>query len=423
MSGHSRVAQRLESPAEWQSRIQTGAETMDWRTRAAWLRLLVSHRWTYVVGLAGVALSVATFSFQSLTTGVAAVIGLATGVAGVIGDRRAWTRAKGDLLVHPAGGRRMQTWGLAGDLARAGYELDRTDPASVHAPEVNRALREGADADIELLQRKPPERPSGLCSAVILRRHFRSGAVLFNGAKVSQLDDLRLVDGRLQPVRFRESRYFDGLLTNEFAGLEVRGRGGQQLFRGDSLFMEDGKVLSLAQSSASNAVGVSTLALTRDNVLVISRQGERSAVSAGLLAPSGSGSADWADARGTKSLRAFLVRVAERELLEECGLDAATTRSTQVLAYARLLHRGGKPEFYCFTWLGVPYAAISVRRQERGLMFEHEALRIDEPQAFRADMAAFFRRHRASLSPVLRSHAHFLDEALEAGWSPVKPDS
>jgi 8-oxo-dGTP pyrophosphatase MutT (NUDIX family) len=192
------------------------------------------------------------------------------------------------------------------------------------------------------------------------------------------------------------------------------------MFAGDSLFVADGKVLSLAQSSGSNAVGVSTLALTSDDVLVISRQGERSAVSASLLAPSGSGSADWADARRAAGLRDFLVRVAERELREECGLPRDTPMTSQVLAYARLLHRGGKPEFYCFTQLEVPYAEIRVRRQERALMFEHEALRIDEPHLIRKQLARFFREHESSLSPVLQSHARFFDEALAAGWSPFQ---
>jgi 8-oxo-dGTP pyrophosphatase MutT (NUDIX family) len=390
----------------------------NWRTRIAWLRLLIRHRWTYLVGLVGVGLSVATFSLQSVGTGIAAVVGLLAGVLGVMGDRRAWGEAQRELLVRPADDRSSDDWVLSGELLRAGYVLDRAQPASIHAPEVNRALRQGADASIELLRRQAPERPGALCSAVILRRHFRSDAVLFNAAKVSQLDDLQLVGGVLQSVRLRESRYFDGLVTNEFAGLEIQGLGGHAVFNGDSLFVENGKVLPLAQSSSSNAVGMSTLALTRDNVLVISRQGARGAVSAGLLAPSGSGSADWADARQATSLRDLVVRVAERELVEECGLPAGARMTTEVLAYTRLLHRGGKPEFYCFTHVDVEYAHIGVRRQERDLMFEHLPLRIDEPLRIREQVARFFDEHHASLSPVLRSHARFFDDALAAGWSP-----
>jgi 8-oxo-dGTP pyrophosphatase MutT (NUDIX family) len=388
------------------------------RTKLAWWRHLARQRWTYVVGLIGLVVSVATVSFSTLVGTAAAVLAVLTGAIGVVVDRRAWTRARSDLLFQDADPAGREHWVLSGELARAGYVLDRGEPPMIFSPEVNEALRRGADTRYERLRRRPPEEPSGVCAAVILHRKVTSGAVTYNGAKVSLLDDLRLSDGALKRVRLRESRYFDGLITNEFAGRYLRRRGGRVEFSGDSLFLDGQRILPLSQSRASNGVGSSTLALTRDNVVIIGRQGDGSAVSPGLMAPSGSGSADWSDALPSDSLRTFVVRVAERELLEECGLPRRTPCDTTVLAFARVLHRGGKPEFFCFTRLDAEYSEVRVRRQERQLMFEQEALRIDDPDDFRAEVATYFEKHSGELAEILRAHLTLLDQALEAGWSP-----
>lgn len=333
-----------------------------------------------------------------------------------------WVRGRGNLLSRPADVRREAQWVLAGELIRDGYVLDRRGPALLYSPTINEALRHGADARYELLGRRRPPAPTGLPAAVILQEHVRSGAVLSDGAKVSLTDDLRLVGGTVQPVRLRESRYFDGLITNDFARRDLCRRDGEVLFRGESVFVDGDRILPLRESTASNGIGVSTLALTRDDVLIISRQGPRSAVWASLLVPSGSGSADRADAVRTRSLRQLVVGVAERELLEECGLPVDVPRHTVVLAYARLLARGGKPEFFCFTRLDASYEEVHVRRRERSLVLEHEALRIGDRAGFRDGVAQFFDERAPSLSTVLRAHAVFLDQALAAGWTPFSED-
>lgn len=42
----------------------------------------------------------------------------------------------------------------------------------------------------------------------------------------------------------------------------------------------------------------------------------------------------------------------ERELREECGIAGNVALRTRIIGYARLLHRGGKPEFFGVTFVG-----------------------------------------------------------------------
>jgi len=151
--------------------------------------------------------------------------------------------------------RREAQWVLAGELIQEGYVLDRRGPALLYSPTINEALRHGADARYELLGRRRPPAPTGLPAAVIFQEHVRSGAVLSDGAKVSLTDDLRLVGGKVQPVRLRESRYFDGLITNDFARRDLCRRDGEVLFRGESVFVDGDRILSLRESTPATASG------------------------------------------------------------------------------------------------------------------------------------------------------------------------
>src|SRR6202000_2507747 len=86
------------------------------------------------------------------------------------------------------------------------------------------------------------------------------------------------------------------------------------------------QLLSLDDSQLSNHMGASTIALFRQTdgscVVVLPEQGAKAARSAGLLAPTGSGSLDWADVSQAPSLDllSLIARGANRELFEEQGI-------------------------------------------------------------------------------------------------------
>lgn len=133
------------------------------------------------------------------------------------------------------------------------------------------------------------------------------------------------------------------------------------------MMSNNGTILDLNESICSNHIGISILAFTRDGKIIITTQTGDSAQSANLLAPSGSGSADFKDL-GNKSItfHDFIINAMERELLEECGLDESMTGfvSSHVIGFARLLHRGGKPEFFGVSFINESSDFLKVTDKE-----------------------------------------------------------
>lgn len=253
---------------------------------------------------------------------------------------------------------------------------------------------------------------------VVLRAALTSGKILFNSPKVrlcSEITEEALAGGG--PVMLQRTDYFSGLCSNEMTARRVRrAETGKECFDGLCLMSRDGTLLDFGASFCSNHVGVSTLAFTADGRMIVTRQTATSAQSASLLAPSGSGSADWKDLeqRRGSPFQAFLARAMERELLEECGLPPrAGSVPTRVIGFARLLHRGGKPEFFGVSRLRAP-ARLKVADKETPFIAD-----VRPEDAGAGDVATLLERlaryeadHRGELSFLLYLHFRFLREAL-----------
>lgn len=193
--------------------------------------------------------------------------------------------------------------------------------------------------------------------------------------------ELKLQDGHLEPVSVQRTTYFDGIVTNESAMVELVRRSHPQLepvYSGMSYNFPRNVLPTCDASVSSNQIGVSTIALTRDFRLVIQEQGSDNAIYPGKQGPSGSGSADWADVKGRTSFNDLIVTAARRELIEECGLNLDDVQSMKILGYGRLMNRGGLPEFYCIAKLACDFNRVGVVRAERHLVERH--LSIDIPQ-------------------------------------------
>jgi hypothetical protein len=70
----------------------------------------------------------------------------------------------------------------------------------------------------------------------------------------------------------------------------------------------------------------------------------------GKYIPSGSGSMDFADTKGCKTLQEFLIKGIERELNEESSAGFAI-KETKLIGYGRIIERGTVPEFFGVTYL------------------------------------------------------------------------
>ncbi len=103
----------------------------------------------------------------------------------------------------------------------------------------------------------------------------------------------------------------------------------------------------------SNEIGVSTVAITLDGYLFLQLQGTHADASAGLVVPSGSGSADWKDytrnRKITSNLEEIISYSTKRELAEETGSQNRNPDKivckNKVIGFFRWLDLGGKPEF------------------------------------------------------------------------------
>lgn len=195
-----------------------------------------------------------------------------------------------------------------------------------------------------------------------LNKAFMTNRVLYNSSLVRLTDDIFL-DEKIESIRIQKTSYFHGLCTNEMVYKKLKSflKLENGFFEGKKLLVDDNYVLhDLSVSSCSNYLGVSTLAITSDKKIILLKQSARAGVNEGRWAPSGSGSVDYEDfkklkkSKGEKNicLRELLANAMERELREECGFKNKDIKmKTKIIGFARLIERGGKPDFFGVTYI------------------------------------------------------------------------
>ncbi|WP_426167312.1 hypothetical protein [Sandarakinorhabdus sp. DWP1-3-1] len=216
-----------------------------------------------------------------------------------------------------------------------------------------------------------------------IRRVLRAGARLTNDPKLRLAGDLdlRCASGDTGSGRnlIQNTDYVASLATDQLAFTRVfRAASAEQVIH-DPIAAFLAPVLSGSRYrlrrlsecvNISNQLGASTLAFTVDGHLLLTSQTPRNAQSQGMLAPSGSGSMDKGDlgGAGEGTLITLVQNAAARELLEESGvghrlppgmtLAAFAADHVRVFGFGRMIHRAGKPEFYCLAVL--PFTSAEV---------------------------------------------------------------
>jgi hypothetical protein len=253
-----------------------------------------------------------------------------------------------------------------------------------------------------------------------LRTAFKSGAVLFNSPKVGMKSDLTVEEIKSGcKVLLQQTDYFLSLCTNEMSCREVRSRTSNRLFDGLSFMSNNGIILDFQESKCSNHIGVSTLAFTSDGKMVITIQSAESAQSAKLLAPSGSGSADHNDLKQQpKTFQTFIASAMERELLGECGIvnNMDGLVKTHLIGFARLLNRGGKPEFFGVSFLNVPFDKLRITSKETVFIADITGTRVSRKEIpeFKDALDRFRREHEGTFSFLLYLNLRFLEDYLDS---------
>ena len=208
---------------------------------------------------------------------------------------------------------------------------------------------------------------------------LKNNYVTFNGSTIRQMDELFL---DMKAMHVQPSKYFDGQCTNELVYAKMRNISAiNEVVYGENLLIDENNSLyELDDSPCSNYIGVSTLAITEDNCLVIMKQGTASNANAQRYAPSGSGSSHGKDLKKAQTLGEFLINGMERELCEECNINRKDTiLTTRVIGYARLLERGAKPDFFGITMISSESRNIAkgLRTSEFGLMSDDGVMIIE----------------------------------------------
>lgn len=222
-----------------------------------------------------------------------------------------------------------------------------------------------------------------------LRHHRGDAAIRFNDPKVRLSTTLTPdILGADEPIDIQRTDYFSSLVTNELTGREMvrRTQCIDVAYDGISFFLSGSRLLRHEVSRTSDHIGISVHGITCDGVLVSTLQAARSAQDPGRYAPAGSGSMDWSDAAGSNGDRLIDIVAAamKRELAAECGLPDDVVTTPMVAGYARLLHRGGKPEFFGISRIKARYSELSVSRDERPFVDSHRShpVRLETAETF-----------------------------------------
>ena len=242
------------------------------------------------------------------------------------------------------------------------------------------------------------------------------GGICINNSKIRLKSDIFSDSKR---VKLEKTNYYTGECTNESACMKIVSQTNDEaVFNGYNLWISNEIIRGLNKGSdnkCANYIGVSTLVLTSDHQLIILRQSENSAQSMGLLAPSGSGSAEEEDRKeDKKDFSTFIKNAMEREFCQECNLDLKNIEyiNTKLIGYARILDRGGKPEFFGFTVIEDELSELEIPANELsfGIKIYKELLNISKIKRFLSD---YINKNKNDLSFPLYLNIIFLKEFIE----------
>ena len=186
------------------------------------------------------------------------------------------------------------------------------------------------------------------------------GPVLGWGSSVS---DASLLGPTVELV---SGTFFDRLATDYFAAVDTRWDGIQTLIDGRRLYIDrNGSLRDFGESWLFNGIGVSTIAITSDGMLVLTEQSVRNVGEPGLLAPSGSGSLEPRDFAHSerRTVAELAIAGANRELQEEASVDPLDIEESLFLGFGRWLNKAACPEMFSVTFLNID--SHELRRRKR----------------------------------------------------------
>ncbi|MFU7515547.1 hypothetical protein [Clostridium sp. HCS.1] len=250
------------------------------------------------------------------------------------------------------------------------------------------------------------------------------GKMFFNEKKLCISKDI-VINPNEKKVYCHKGTYYDTYLTNIISGKELRSNEDNKLIASAEDFMpvikknDEYYLKDITSSVMNNEIGISTVAITSDNYLVIWTQNRVAQSSAGLLVPTGSGSCDWSDIRG-KSFTDTIVYAMNRELWEENGgkllcKSPEEIGETKILGTFRWINKGGKSEFVGLTKVNRDLISFAQNKKE---VFDREEYLINSADDLINKIEDLLKKDNISVPlyvnlQVIREYARYNKDEIE----------
>ncbi len=301
---------------------------------------------------------------------------------------------------------------------------------ALYSDKINKLIRnENLNNSFEIIKSKAilPSAAKLFAPKIIKDRLTERRGTFFNDKKIRLRTDLTSTNNKSKsPIQLQKTDYYSGICTNEMTGKEVKRKENNDLvetiYDGYSFFCNNNTLLKLEDSNnkCSNHIGVSTLAISMDKKIVISKQSGRTIVYRNKLVPTGSGSADYRDFKSKQNkfnFKTTLIKAMNRELLEETSLkkEKGLEVKTKLIGYARLLDRGGKPDFFGVSFLNVNFEKIKVSGVEKLYIDIHKEIEVMgyTVKDFLKSIESYEEKNKQCFSLPLYLNIQFLKQFIE----------
>lgn len=400
---------------------------LNFSTSLLYFKNIWKLQWLFILGLISFLISMpAAFTFESIPSALISIFGfLISSTSILIESKKRKSIDQKHLLVKSTVLKKPNLT-LDSVLLRNGFQIfGNGSSATIQSKELNAYLANGGRIEVEQKTQYwtssediPQEWRSKLLSDA--RNEKR---ILFNSKKVRLINEPLLTGSAIPKVKIQPTFYLEGFWTNEAANFDLKNES-RTVFSGSSFYLDSDTVMSLERSQCANLIGISTLLIGQNSRLPLVRQSHRSAVSKALIAPSGSGSMDIEDFQEAETdFNQVICRAAERELREEMGISPEVRVCSQVIGFTRTLGRGGKPEFFCVTWVESDLNSIGLSRAERLFTHHADSLSLDWGMSFEEmaeELKKYVAQHEETYSQSLCDAIYLLIDALSTA-SPNAP--
>lgn len=388
-------------------------------TNILYFKHLWKLKWLFYLGLLSFLLSLPLgFRFENFYAAIVGSMGVLLSIVSIYVERTKSVHIDQDYLLVDSTilNRDLK---LDPSLIRKGYNIKFEGLNKViESPKLNSYLYNGGKIYFEVNPKvwNPFTDISSEWKSKLLTNAKREKRIIFDSKKVKLIGDPILASKNQKAnLEVQLTTYLQGFWTNEATKFDLKLQS-NTIFKGSKLFIHEDVITPLETSKCANFIGISTLLIGHGAILPVVRQSARSAVANSKIAPSGSGSMDWEDIRqDDETFNEVICRAAERELREEMGLASNIKLQSQVIGYQRLMARGGKPEFFCVTWLENELESIGLTKIEK--LFTHHAdnLAVDwgeSPKRIAAQLINLNNTNFLTYSQVLQNSLYLFSEAL-----------